>query len=673
MKRKKKRKKIGVNSCGVMAALLAVLLTGCAQTEGETPEAGTQEVGRADTEGLEDLGDSRADTEGSENLEDNRADTEGSGVSMPGELVVTNPGNEYYCREGQKTTCRDGIVLEQVVCRSNSISNPETWMEENELFLPFCDEQYFYMVSETDQGDRNSGSLSLQLYDVETSNLAMVLKLDDFSYAEGYEPEPDQEYDFVRQSVFWAQSEGDILYLTIGHSTYAEDCPYTGYLLAVDLTNGEVLWKTHEQVANAHSFVMLEDAIITGYGFTQEADHLYIIDKGTGMVENCVRLSTAPDYLVEKEGQLYVHTYDTDYVFRIGKQSEQSRNPQTARERLQNLPGTYEELCKTWDVCVFDQKQEIVSYNGMGCLADFLEAVEDGTPENVTLARKTEEGTQVLTYISYNGSDFYVMEDTFREAEKGDEDSYTEKICSYAEISRQIGEIPRSKANQELTLTEQSQLRVFAQNREQWQFQQEEYGPYNPVYAVYDLDGDGRLELMASVCMGTGYFSENHYYRISEDGKTVETLARSQLTDAGYEDVVETDGYDVAYRMIDAYRDFDGRIYYAGNNGMKNGAAFYGNLGGFFSLQGNTMVFQDLRQYIEQLDQDTDEFVMTYYDTRGNEITENAYDKLLTDFVQGMERHSVYLNWFGEDEVREDTEEGWYQKLAQSYRFALYY
>lgn len=694
-----KMKKYGDKICFVMAVMLGILITGCAQIdktgtlEGEesaietaTTEDWTQEESLATMESFDDSGD-----------------------SLPRELSIANPGNDYYCREGQRNACQDGIVLDQVLCQSNSISDPERWFQENELFLPsfrsffteslkehwreqaseqaqwvyestsgympnsFYDDQYFYMVSETDRSVESAGSLSLQLYDLQTRNLTMVLNLDDFSYAEGYEPEPDQEYDFVRQSVFWAQSEGDILYLTIGHSTYAADCPNTGYLLAVDLSSGEVLWKTHEQVANARDFVVLEDAIITGYGFTDEADLLYIIDKGTGIVENCLRLCTAPDYLVKKNGQLYVHTYDTDYVFQIRRQSEYARDTQTAKERLQNLPGTYEELCKTWDVCVFDQNQEIVSYNGMGCLADFLEAVEDGTPENVILAKKTGEGATVLTYISYNGSDFYVMEDTSREKENGDEDSYTEEICSYEQIRERIGEISGMAANRKMTEAQQSQVRAFAQNREEWRFNQEEYGPYRPVYAVYDLDGDGRLELMASVCMGTGVFSENYFYRISEDGKTLENLAQCQLTDAGCEEVPYTDGYDVAYRMIDAYRDSDGRIYYDGGNGLKDGAAFYAYLEGFFYLKEDTIFFQDIRQYIEQLDPETDEFAMTYYDTEGNEITRDTYDELLADFVQGMERHSVYLNWFCEDEVREDTEDGWYQKLAQSYRFALYY
>ena len=63
------------------------------------------------------------------------------------------------------------------------------------------------------------------------------------------------------------------------------------------------------------NFIVKDDVIISGYGFTDEEDYIYQIDMNTGNVISKTELSKKPDMLVEKDGQLYVHTYSIDYVF----------------------------------------------------------------------------------------------------------------------------------------------------------------------------------------------------------------------------------------------------------------------------------------------------------------------------------------------------------------------
>ena len=57
--------------------------------------------------------------------------------------------------------------------------------------------------------------------------------------------------------------------------------------------------------------------IICGYGFTNEPDYLYLINKNTGDLLQQIKLNTAPEYIIRKQDQLYVRTYDTDYIFEI--------------------------------------------------------------------------------------------------------------------------------------------------------------------------------------------------------------------------------------------------------------------------------------------------------------------------------------------------------------------
>lgn len=61
-----------------------------------------------------------------------------------------------------------------------------------------------------------------------------------------------------------------------------------------------------------------------------------------------------------------------------------------------------------------------------------------------------------------------------------------------------------------------SQLEIFAETFEEWKYQ--DMGPYACSYAVYDLDWDGKLELLTKVEAGTGRYSENHFYQVNESG-----------------------------------------------------------------------------------------------------------------------------------------------------------
>lgn len=675
----------------IIAGLVALALTGCGKADSASAE---------NRESLE-----KTDTEETETIQETQ---EPLPEFQKREFTIEDPEYDFYTREGQQELYRDRIEFQELSDKPNDISDADTWFQENDLFLPmiknflsdttriqweeaapeqakwiyedmaesvsrgFYDDRYFYEVVDTGRNGEDLGSLDLYMYRLDSRELEITLHLGDFLYADGYEPAAAAEYDFIRQTVFWAQSEGDTLYLAIGHNTYAEDCPHTGYLLAIDLQNGEVLWESRQQVANANNFVLLEDVIVTGYGFTDEYDYLHVIDKGIGIDQKCVELKSAPDFLVEKDGKLYVHTYNTDYVFRIRRQSELERDTQAVKAELENLPDSLEELSETYDVCCLDYNNAIVGDLGMGYLASFLRTVEIGEPGKLILAGTTEEGDVILTYISYNGTDFYVMQDNSRDKFRGTGEAYTEEICDASRVKEMIGEVQGMTRDRELTREEQEQIAFFAKNRQQWRFDQETYGPYGLQYAVYDLDGDGRLELMTTVCMGTGLFSENRFYQMGEDGKTLETLNQRELPDRENQDSLDSDGYDLGWSM-DAYRDSKGRTYYSGSNIFRDGAAFHGEIQGFFYLEGNTVTFQDICHSTSEADSDTEDTIDIYYDMDDNEIPKEAYDLLLSDFVKGMEKSKAYINWFTDDEVTEDTDDVWEQRLAQSYRYALYY
>ena len=85
------------------------------------------------------------------------------------------------------------------------------------------------------------------------------------------------------------------------------------------------------------------------------------------------------------------------------------------------------------------------------------------------------------------------------------------------------------------------------------------------------------------------------------------------------------------------------------------------------------VTFQDICYSTSEAASNNVDTIDTYYDMDDNEIPVEAYDLLLSDFVKGMEKSKAYINWFTDDEVTEDTDDVWEQRLAQSYRYALYY
>ncbi|WP_159397582.1 hypothetical protein [Sorangium cellulosum] len=123
---------------------------------------------------------------------------------------------------------------------------------------------------------------------------------------------------FVRGELRWAEVKDGVLYVATGHRTYAASSKgKNAYLSALDLASGQLLWQSAPLVCNAGNFVLRGDHLLCGYGFTAEPDFLYVLERTTGKITSKIPLKSGPDVLIEKDGKLFVRTYDTDYVFEI--------------------------------------------------------------------------------------------------------------------------------------------------------------------------------------------------------------------------------------------------------------------------------------------------------------------------------------------------------------------
>lgn len=124
------------------------------------------------------------------------------------------------------------------------------------------------------------------------------------------------------EGVLWAH-EGVVvsdaaLYVSNGHFTYASATRgRTAYITAIDPVARKTIWRSPALVANARTFVVTDDYIVSGYGFTREPDFLYLLDRRTGRVLDRLPVPSAPEVIRLRGDRLEVRTYDRKVVARI--------------------------------------------------------------------------------------------------------------------------------------------------------------------------------------------------------------------------------------------------------------------------------------------------------------------------------------------------------------------
>ena len=180
----------------------------------------------------------------------------------------------------------------------NGIDFANEWYDSKGLSLPmtgtdwnsFYDDNYQYLWS----GEE------LYIFENGTGNCLYVLTYPtDKWYINGNNA-------CLRDGIFYGAS------VTNG---YAQ--PDTCFMFAYDLENNKLLWRSADQTCNSMNFIVKNNVIICGYGFTSEDDYLYQLNLHTGEVLSRLKLKKQPDLLVYQDNTLYVHTYSYNYTIEI--------------------------------------------------------------------------------------------------------------------------------------------------------------------------------------------------------------------------------------------------------------------------------------------------------------------------------------------------------------------
>lgn len=180
----------------------------------------------------------------------------------------------------------------------NGIDFANEWYDSKGLSLPmtgtdwnsFYDDNYQYLWSGED----------LYIFENGTGNCLYVLTYPtDKWYINGNNA-------CLRDGIFYGAS------VTNG---YAQ--PDTCFMFAYDLEDNKLLWRSADQTYNSMNFIVKDNVILCGYGFTSEDDYLYQLDLHTGETLSRLKLKKQPDLLVYQDHMLYVHTYSYNYTIEI--------------------------------------------------------------------------------------------------------------------------------------------------------------------------------------------------------------------------------------------------------------------------------------------------------------------------------------------------------------------
>jgi hypothetical protein len=115
----------------------------------------------------------------------------------------------------------------------------------------------------------------------------------------------------VYEQPMWAQERNGVLYVENAHLTYAAaSYNRNAYITAIDLKMRRAIWRSPALVANAFNFLVTSRYVIAGYGFTNEPDYLYVLDRQTGRVLDRLLLPNGPERITLRGNVVHVRTYD---------------------------------------------------------------------------------------------------------------------------------------------------------------------------------------------------------------------------------------------------------------------------------------------------------------------------------------------------------------------------
>lgn len=219
------------------------------------------------------------------------------------------------------------------------------------------------------------------------------------------------------------------------------------------------------------------------------------------------------------------------------------------------------------------------------------------------------------------------------------------------------------------TYTEQIQM--FAEQKDMWLPM--DFEPYAASVAIYDLDGDGILELMTTVTQGTGLYAYNNFYQADVENGCILELEQGPKEELAYGRL----GFELAsygYEQRDtAYMDENGRIYYPAVDYGRAGIVFSSCTEGVYYLENGVIMNEAIRNHTTDFTENEDGVKAYYVFDKAEPVTEEEWEAAYEEFTKGKVPQKVNIAWkdFYEEEMFAISEEEWVEILTASWQQAL--
>lgn len=214
---------------------------------------------------------------------------------------------------------------------------------------------------------------------------------------------------------------------------------------------------------------------------------------------------------------------------------------------------------------------------------------------------------------------------------------------------------PESESENPYLNTTATQIQIICDKAEVWKVIEEMDGW---GYAVTDLDGNGRLEIISSECHGTGLFTTNRIWEVNEAMDGLNLCEKEEMVSEA----------DMCYvEAVPAYYDAEeNRTYFVFRDDTRNGAAEHYQNTRALSLKENRLEDIILSGKSE-IYEDATKSTITYYDSDGNEISEDEYGKIIDSYFKDFEKKEAHFKWITSVYVEDITNEELYDLLMDSY------
>lgn len=162
-------------------------------------------------------------------------------------------------------------------------------------------------------------------------------------------------------------------------------------------------------------------------------------------------------------------------------------------------------------------------------------------------------------------------------------------------------------------------------------------------YTVYDLDRDGKLELITTFCQGSGRYSENHFFQVKDTMDGVVELEQIHYFESEGE-------FDLGSSQLEQAYEADGKRYYSATDYIRGGAGYYELIEGAYYLENDTIYnityrMCDVSPAFDKSENDSEEYI--YYDVEDakNKVSEKEYEEKKATFLKGKTPVEYKMEW----------------------------